>query len=78
MSDSDLVVIYVAQGEGAALVVKSHLESEGIPAVLQYESLGNVLGVLVDGLGQVKVVVPRRFAEEACRVISRGESKAGQ
>jgi hypothetical protein len=63
------VVVHVAQGELEANVIKSHLESEGIPVILQYESAGRVFGLTVDGLGEVRIQVPQEFAEEAKRII---------
>ena len=50
-SESDFVVIDAVQGELTAHVIKSHLESEGIPGLLQYESAGAIYGLTVDGLG---------------------------
>ena len=68
-SKSDFVVVSTVQGELAANVIKSHLESEGIPAYLRWESVGKVFGLTVDGLGQVSILVPRELAEEAKRII---------
>ena len=68
-SKSDFVVVCTVQGEPAAHIIKSHLESEGIPAFIQKESLGMVYGLTIDGLGQVKILVPREFAEDAKRII---------
>lgn len=68
-SRPEFVVIYKAQGELVAGVIKSHLESEGIPVLLQYESAGRVYGVVIDGLGEVRILVPREFAEEAKQII---------
>ena len=65
----DFVVISTVQGELVANVVKTHLESEGIPVLLEYESAGIVYGVTVDGLGEVKILVPRELAEEAKQII---------
>ena len=65
----DFVVVHIAQGELEANVIKSHLESEGIPVLLQYESLGRVFGLTVDGLGEIKILVPQGLAEEARRII---------
>ena len=70
----DLVVICTVQGELAASVMKSHLESEGIPVLLKYESAGKVFGLTVDGLGKVKILVPQELAEEAKRIIEPRES----
>jgi len=64
-----LVVVYIAQGELEANVIKSHLESEGIPVMLQYESVGRVYGLTVDGLGEIRILVPHEFADEAREII---------
>jgi len=62
-------VIYTAQGQLIANVIKAHLESEGIPVLLEYQSAGVVYGVAVNGLGEVKILVPEKFAEEAKHII---------
>jgi hypothetical protein len=69
----DLIVIHIAQGELEANVMKSHLESEGIPVILQYESAGRVFGLTVDGLGEVRILVPPELAEEARQIIKPRE-----
>jgi hypothetical protein len=69
----DFVVVYKAQGELEANVIKSHLESEGIPVILQYESAGRVFGLTVDGLGEVRILVPHEFADEAKQIIKPRE-----
>ena len=66
---SDLVLIQKVQGELTAQVIKSHLENEGIPVLLKYESLGMVHGLISDGLGEVKILVPRELVEKAKQII---------
>ncbi len=66
---ADLVVVCKVQGEVEAQVIKSHLESEGIPVLLKYESMGRVFGLTVDGLGEISILVPKDLAEEAKRII---------
>ncbi|MBT3363634.1 MAG: DUF2007 domain-containing protein [Chloroflexi bacterium] len=68
-SKSELVEICAVAGEIQASIIKSHLENEGIPVLLKYESMGRVLGVTVDGLGEVRVMVPSEFAEVAKQII---------
>lgn len=68
-SMSEFVVVCTVQGEPTAHIIKSHLESEGIPAYLKKESVGLVYGLTVDGLGQVSILVPRELAEDAKRII---------
>jgi hypothetical protein len=48
-----------------AQIIKGRLESEGIPVLLSYESAGLIYGITVDGLGEVKIMVPRSLEEEA-------------
>lgn len=69
MDRLELVTIYAAQGMLAAEVIKSKLESAGIPALLRYESIGPIYGLTVDGLGQVRVQVPAALAEQALALI---------
>ena len=72
------VCVYRANGQWEANVVKSRLESEGIPVVLQYESLGLVFGMTVDGLGEVKVMVPEQLESEARAILREAEHSEEQ
>ena len=66
-----LVAVATVQGQLRAEVLKSKLEAAGIPAMLMYESYGVVLGLTVDGLGQVRVMVPAALAEDAAALCVR-------
>ncbi len=70
---SGFAVVCTVQGELQASVIKSHLESEGIPVFLEYESVGRVFGLTVDGLGEVRILVPEESVEEAKRVVEPRE-----
>lgn len=67
-TDEQLVTVHVAT-QMEAQIIKGRLESEGIPVLLSYESAGLVYGITVDGLGEVKIMVPRRLAEEAREIL---------
>lgn len=70
-----LVTVYTARYMEAQ-IIKGRLESEGIPVLLSYESAGLVYGITIDGLGEVKVMVPKRLAEEAKEILEiSGDSK---
>ena len=69
MKNQDFVVVEVVYGEMKANILKAHLESEGIPVLLKYESLGRVTPLIIDGLGEVKIKVPAEFAEEAKKIL---------
>lgn len=62
---ANLTKVYTAVGLTRAHVIKAKLEEAGIPVLLSYESLGPVYGITVDGLGEVRVMVPDEHAEEA-------------
>jgi hypothetical protein len=72
---SQFVIISRVQGQEIANVVKSHLESEGIPVLLQYESAGIIYGITADGIGEVRILVPKEMAEEARQIIEPRESE---
>lgn len=63
-------VVLTVQGMLTAQVIKAKLEAAGIPALLDYESVGQTLGLTVDGLGEVHILVPDEYAEQAQRVIA--------
>jgi hypothetical protein len=71
MKDNEFVTIAVVNGELQASVIKGRLESEGIPVILQYESYGRIAFITVDGLGEVKIKVPAKFAEEAKQILAQ-------
>jgi hypothetical protein len=50
-------------------VIKGKLEAAGIPVLLDYESAGPVIGITVNGLGEVRLLVPQNRAEEARALI---------
>jgi hypothetical protein len=65
MTEPRLVTVYISQGMLPALVVRGKLESAGIPVLLKYESIGQIIGLTVDGLGRVEVQVPEECAADA-------------
>ncbi len=56
-----------------AQILRGRLESEGIPVFLKYESLGPILGITVNGLGDVEVQVPREWETRAREIIAEIE-----
>jgi hypothetical protein len=65
MTEYRLVTVYISQGMLPAQVVRGKLESAGIPALLRYEAIGQIIGLTVDGLGRVEVQVPEEYAADA-------------
>ena len=60
-----LEIVYRAQGMLQAEAIKGRLEASGIPAALDYESIGHTLGITIDGLGEVRILVAVERADEA-------------
>ena len=69
MSASEQLVTVRTANYLEAQIIKGRLESEGIPVLLSYESAGLIYGITVDGLGQVKIMVPRNLEEEAKEIL---------
>ena len=56
-----------------AEVMRSKLESEGIPCLLQREAAGSVFGITIGPLGEVRVLVPEPLADRAYDLLNEGE-----
>ena len=69
MSAGDQLVTICTARHMEAEIIKGRLESEGIPALLSYESAGLVYGLTIDGLGEVKIMVPKHMASEAKEIL---------
>ena len=74
MSAKERLVAVCTSRYMEAQVIKGRLESEGIPVLLSYESAGLIYGITIDGLGEVKVMVPEHLEEEAKEILATGDS----
>lgn len=63
-------VVYIANGKLEAESVRILLESFNIPAFINQESAGAVYGLSVGPLGEVEVVVPTKYIEDAKKIIA--------
>ncbi|MBN2179524.1 MAG: DUF2007 domain-containing protein [Deltaproteobacteria bacterium] len=70
MEDDKWVVVYVASGMINANIIVGRLESEEIPVKLRYDVVGAIYGLTLDGLGEVKVMVPSRYVLRAEEILS--------
>ncbi len=72
MTEENWVIIYRAAGMVNAQIIMGRLQTEGIPARLQYEAIGVISYSLdVDGLGEVKIFVPELFASQAKEILTQ-------
>lgn len=74
MTEPRLITVYISQGMLPALVVRGKLESAGIPVLLKYEAIGQIIGLTVDGLGRVEVQVPEDCAADAEYLLQEQEA----
>jgi hypothetical protein len=69
-----LTTVHVEHGLLRAHVVKAKLESAGIPVLLEYESIGPIIGITVDGIGEVRILVPSEYADEAREFVEEDQA----
>ena len=62
-------VVSTTSGVIKARIIEGRLEAEGIPVRLQYEPIGAIYAITVDGLGEVQILVPEHWVEHARRVL---------
>jgi hypothetical protein len=67
-----MIEVYKAKGELEAQVIKGLLEGYGIPCLLQSNAASSVHSFVFDGMGEVRVMVSEKSADEARRLI-KGE-----
>ena len=75
---SNMITVYRSQGMLGAEVVKGKLELAGLPTLLKYEAVGQVLGLTVDGLGMVEVQVPEEWFEQAMELLREPAEEDGE
>ena len=78
MSDDGLEELATIEGGIEAEIVKSKLESFGIPVLLRYEAAGRIFGSTLDGLGKVRIMVPRPLLAQARQVLADKADGAGR
>ena len=54
-----------------AKIITGRLESEDIPTRLHYEAAGPIYAITVDGLGEVRILVPAPEQERARAILSQ-------
>jgi hypothetical protein len=71
-----VVEVYLARGEAEAQIIKGLLESNGIPCVLRSNAAPSVHMFTVDGMGEVKVMVPASMIASARELIGGDKHSA--
>lgn len=63
--------IATASGMIQANIIRGRLESQGIATRLRYEAAGSIYAITIDGLGEVRILVPSADSERARELLSR-------
>lgn len=63
------VQVYSAVNDLDAQVIKTYLESNDIPVLLQGEAAGRVFGMMVGAMAEVRVFVPAPLADKARKLL---------
>ncbi len=71
--ESKYVVVYIANGQLDAEMVRLFLQSEGIEGYITQESVGTTFGLTIGTLGQASLLVPVEKAAEARRLLEEME-----
>lgn len=71
MAQDTWLVVYTASGMAQANIVAGRLETEGIPTIMKYEAAGPIYAVTVDGLGEVKILVPEQEFDRAVEALNQ-------
>lgn len=69
MKEDALAELMAVEGGLEADIIRSKLESFAIPVLLRYEAAGRIFGITMNGLGKVKIMVPRDLLDEARKVL---------
>ena len=64
-------VVATASGMVKAEIIAGRLASEGIPTEFRYETAGRIYGITIDGLGEVRILVPAKEWGRAREILSR-------
>ena len=65
----DLIRVYTAHGEMEAQVIRGLLESCGISSLMQGNAALSMQPFVMDGMGEIKIMVIEAQADEARKII---------
>jgi hypothetical protein len=71
MTEENWIIVCRAAGMVNARIILGRLQTDGIPARLQYEAIGVLSALDVDGLGEVQIFVPKSSVDQAREVLEQ-------
>jgi len=73
MKQKKMIEIYRAASEAEARIIKSFLESNGIPCLMKANAAPSVHAFAIDGMGEVVILVWEDVIEKAIELIREEE-----
>ena len=67
--DQEWVVLEKIAGDLQAEILKGLLEAQGVPVLLSQEGAARAIGLSVGPLGEVEILVPEDFQEQAEKIL---------
>ena len=74
LMESGGTCVFVAAGEIEAQQIRAFLDAHGIPSRFRGEALRKTHGLTLDGLGQVEILVPEEFVEQARELLASADA----
>lgn len=71
MNNEKWECVFRTSGITNAHIIAGRLEAEGVPTQFKYDIAGTIYAIMVDGLGEVKILVPAIYRETAQKILSR-------
>lgn len=71
------VEVFVAANDLEAQVIKTFLESNDIPVMLQGDAVSKIYGFTIGGMAEVRVYVPAPLASKAVALLEAAEEDPG-
>lgn len=65
----NLIEIRVVEGFLEGEIIKSKLDSYGIPCMLKEESARRLFGLTLNGLGKVRIMIPAQYKDKAEEIL---------
>jgi len=73
--EKEWIEVYIATNMVEAQLLKGKFEACDIPVLLKYESAGQLYGITVDGLSEIRLYIPKELEPEANSIMNEFESK---
>jgi hypothetical protein len=70
MEETNWVAIERVPGDLQSEILRGLLEAQGIPVLLSQEGAGRAIGLSVGPLGEVEILVPEPYRQQALQVLA--------